>query len=313
MKTQPMKRYRTPYYPIRLDILSDPGLLERHTPFAWKKTAVMASLTALLMGVNEGITKEKAAVVAPIFEHGDGQGAVGCMMVAPPVFLSEEEALQIIQEELQQAKVVLPIREYPIPGVEIQKKKRILNIDSIKKNVKVENGNNNNKNSASKIIRFATNNLTKDEILSTAPYSCDIASASQHIAVEFVSLEEYFDLGGAKTDYMSVQSYELKETALKLSENVKKNGKNLYFGAFYDPHADLPIKQIRKIQEEMSSKLDRIPQKSTIEGRSQARSIETNYRLKVEKFCDETKLESKRLLRLQVKDFIEWLKGQGAI
>jgi hypothetical protein len=313
LKVQPVQKYRTPIYPTRLAIQSDSELLVKHTPPAWRKTARMASLAAFFLGVHEGISSEKAAVVAPIFEHGDGRGAIGCMMVAPPVFLSEEEALQIIQEELQQAKIILPVRDYPIPGVIIEKKKRCLNIDSIHKDIKIATDKNKNKNSASRIIQFATNNLTKDVIISTAPYSCDIANASQHIAVEFVSREEYFDLGGVKTDYMTVQSFELKENAQKLTQNVRNNGKNLYFGAFYDPHADLPYNQIEKLQEEMSSKLDRIPQKSTIEGRSQARSIETDYQIKVEKFREEAKLESKRLLRLQVKDFTEWLKGQGVI
>ena len=34
--------------------------------------------------------------VAPLFIHGDGQGAFGCVMVAPPAFLSEDEALSVI-------------------------------------------------------------------------------------------------------------------------------------------------------------------------------------------------------------------------
>jgi hypothetical protein len=39
-------------------------------------------------------------VVAPIFEHGEGRGATGCVVVTFPVFLSEEEAMQVIREEL---------------------------------------------------------------------------------------------------------------------------------------------------------------------------------------------------------------------
>lgn len=36
--------------------------------------------------------------VAPLFSHGDGRGGFGCVMVAPPVFLSEEDALAVINE-----------------------------------------------------------------------------------------------------------------------------------------------------------------------------------------------------------------------
>ena len=39
-------------------------------------------------------------IVAPLFERGDGRGAAGCVVVAPPVFMSEEEALTIVGEEL---------------------------------------------------------------------------------------------------------------------------------------------------------------------------------------------------------------------
>ena len=35
----------------------------------------------------------------PIFAHGTGRSSYGCMSVAPPVFLSEEEAMQVIAEE----------------------------------------------------------------------------------------------------------------------------------------------------------------------------------------------------------------------
>lgn len=35
----------------------------------------------------------------PVFTHGSGRGSYGCVSVAPAVFLSEEEALQVIQEE----------------------------------------------------------------------------------------------------------------------------------------------------------------------------------------------------------------------
>ncbi len=45
--------------------------------------------------------------VAPIFEHGEGRGATGCVVIVPPVFLSEEEALQIANEELAQHRIQL--------------------------------------------------------------------------------------------------------------------------------------------------------------------------------------------------------------
>lgn len=43
--------------------------------------------------------KEKNTLVAPIFEHGSGRGSFGCDSVAPPSFISEEEAFQVVEEE----------------------------------------------------------------------------------------------------------------------------------------------------------------------------------------------------------------------
>jgi len=39
-------------------------------------------------------------LLAPIFEHGRGNVAFGCVAVSPPVFLSEEDAAEIVRQEL---------------------------------------------------------------------------------------------------------------------------------------------------------------------------------------------------------------------
>src|SRR5690606_34641768 len=46
-------------------------------------------------------------VVAPIFEHGEGRGSIGCSAVVPPAFLSEEEGMQILGEELAKHGIAL--------------------------------------------------------------------------------------------------------------------------------------------------------------------------------------------------------------
>ena len=45
------------------------------------------------------------AIVAPIFQHGEGRGATGCIVMSPPVFLSEEEALLVVREELGKSEM----------------------------------------------------------------------------------------------------------------------------------------------------------------------------------------------------------------
>ncbi len=42
-------------------------------------------------------------LLAPIFEHGPGQAAFGCIVTNPPVYLSEEDAAAIVRDELAAA------------------------------------------------------------------------------------------------------------------------------------------------------------------------------------------------------------------
>lgn len=48
---------------------------------------------------SEAAPNDAESLEIPIFAHGTGRGSYGCESVAPPVFLSEEEAMQVIEEE----------------------------------------------------------------------------------------------------------------------------------------------------------------------------------------------------------------------
>jgi len=52
-------------------------------------------------------TGAEPGLVAVVFPHGEGRGSFGCMMVTPPAFLSEEEARQVIREELESLGILL--------------------------------------------------------------------------------------------------------------------------------------------------------------------------------------------------------------
>jgi hypothetical protein len=57
------------------------------------------------------------AKVAPIFEYGAGRAGDGCVVVNPPVFLSEQDAMQVIREELKKSGVVLGDEKVILPEI----------------------------------------------------------------------------------------------------------------------------------------------------------------------------------------------------
>jgi hypothetical protein len=273
MDVKPVKRYRVPAYPTRLEVLADPGVLAQHVPHGWNRNAVTATALGVFLAANsythaesEGAqpTDSKAAVVAPIFEHGDGRGSIGCVAVAPPVFLSEEEALQVINEELAQAGIETTGTNVVLDGVALSRRREDYRmVDGEYKREVIE-----------------------DESTRT-PLKADLTDSKHHIAIEFLSNDDYFPLGGASS-MSTVQSYDFKDIAKRVVDTVKKDGSGVYFGTFYDPM--------------VSMRMD-----------YSAGDIQEDWQTRWTEAREKGGEEARRLLRLQVKDFIDWLKGQGVI
>jgi len=277
MKARPVKRYRQPSYPTRLEVLSKPELLERHLPPGWRAIPEMAGTVALFLAVNSTVPaadKKTAtppgsiAVVAPIFEHGDGRGATGCVAVAPPAFLSEEEAWQVIDEELGRQQLKLPGTGFEARGVRIPRRRETFSFEDRKETIKVD-----------------------ESFGQAGTYTPDRANLQKRIAVEFVSSQDYHRLGGPWSS-SSVQSYDFKEVAKSVTEAVRKGAKEkLYFGALYDPAV-----RVEPPKREPGN----------------PKSVE-DWQKYWEEEVKKSKAESHRLLRLQVQDFLKWLQAQGAI
>lgn len=110
MDIVPVKGYKEPKYPNKGEVRDNRRLLEA-VPERWKNnlyigTALSTLITLTMTSCAHKNTKnhggnEAAGIVAPIFEHGTGRGSFGCQSIAPPAFLSEEEAYQVIQEEIK--------------------------------------------------------------------------------------------------------------------------------------------------------------------------------------------------------------------
>jgi hypothetical protein len=229
MKAKPVRRYPKPQYPTRLEIVACPELLRRRQPPAWRQLPGMAGAVGLFLCVEEAMLKAAdspakggpsatspaaAAIVAPIFKHGEGRGTTGCVVMSPPVFLSEEEAMQVVREEMAAKGVRLGTNKVVVAGVD------------------------------------ALGVWKKAEGEPLRPFAPDGADAKRKVAVEFVGeydaqsvtwekrmreMEERPDRGFTIS---TVASYDLPEAAEYVRNKVKRQATDkVYFGAFYDPLA----------------------------------------------------------------------------
>lgn len=245
MELKPVKNYKVPKYPDKKIILSNPDMLKL-TPKRWTKninTQIAFSSLLIMMltacgpkydNSNEGNivgsdpTSEPGnttVYVAPIFEYGDGRGSFGCDSVAPPAFLSEEEAYQVICDEAKKR------------GINFEKSNEVL------KDIQIP--------VTYTFIEYKPNPDNPDEYIPVYPsktkengnLELDGYDESKKIAFEFVSVDDYRGWQGKSGIMSSVESYHVLDAAKTLREGIaeKENGK--YIGVFYDPIASVDFTQ----------------------------------------------------------------------
>ncbi len=274
MDPKPVRRARPPGYPTKHEALEDPTLLERHMPPALRRGREIAGATALCLAMNFaacGDSDKDGAVVAPIFAHGEGRGVTGCVVVSPPVFLSEEEAIQVITEELGRHGLSFPERN--------------LEVDSVRPPLRmktydwVEDPNGKSTRKQPDGSRVRGNFVERVEETPGGAFSMDARDPERNVGFEFVSRRDYPDLGGVLGS-STVQKYDLAGVSRELAESMAKSGDSrLKFGVFYDPMSRFDF------------------------------SADEDYEVTRKRVED----EARELLKKQVADFVDWLKGQGAI
>jgi len=287
MDAKPVRRYRKPAYPTRLEVLADADLLLRHVPGGWRKSAVtMAALTACLgtsscvheRGDKAG-TLAKPAVVAPIFKHGDGRGAIGCVAVTPPAFLSEEEALVIIREELAKVGMTAMERDVLLPGVVL---------GQVFVDLKGTFGELPKEMNTVVTPEMRKRGYEGIEVPKTRKtLKVDVVYKESRVAVEYLSGDDYAPLGGLQWPG-TAREYDFIELARRIAKTVRKEGKGVRLGVFYDPMTGIGRPISWNDDEDEYAHLPDLTEE-------QARNV------------------SREKLRLQVKDFVDWLKGQGVI
>jgi len=230
MKLKKVKKYKKPDYPSKELFIVQPQLLGTSIPTRWLKSkALMGALMAFIVsGCRDNfysrqssqpaqeISPEKAtapstakvqkeeAKIAPIFIHGDGQGATGCVVVSPPAFLSEAEGINIIFDELKKENISFEKRDIVLPNFFVQE-------------------------------HCTYHNKTKSV---DHPFLFDGFSTKYKIGFKFISRDNYYQLGRCSSE-MSVQSWDTIGLAVELKDKLADfNQANAVI--FYDPLLTIP-------------------------------------------------------------------------
>jgi hypothetical protein len=238
MEIKPVKDSQPPRYPRKEDVGTEQ--IKASLPRRWVKSPVakiaLASLAAMTLAgcellrtagmpaapsilteetvtptpfILEGEAMAPTVNVAPLFTHGEGLGAFGCMMVAPPAFLSEDEALSVINSVAKQYGLTFFAQGAPeLEGV-LQPVTNIYESD---------------------------NKAEPDTLVSLTP---DFADAAHGVSIEFVSVEDVKSWHQETGYAITVESYDTQDAAAQLSEALESAATQDYssctVGVLYDP------------------------------------------------------------------------------
>jgi len=276
----PVKKYTVPKYPTLADAQCKPLLLKK-LPSRWEKNAAVVTAIGILgavtltscglleprndtgAGYNPG--SENFLNVAPVFIHGEGTGSMGCVMIAPAVFMSEEEAFAIIKGEMESAG---------------------LNFNAVPPEYIATN------NKAKETSQYSWEN--RKYILGDGNVGLELYDAKKGVGVTFISMEEATETDENGYVTSSVTSYRPRELAELTVEDFGKQKGDISIGVFYDPGKDWEDERQKQILEEYNNS-------------------EKEWNEACVQYENDAKLLIEEDLREQVRDFIEWLQGQGII
>jgi len=138
--------------------------------------------------------------VAPVFFHGGGTGSMGCIMVVPPVFLSEQEALAIIKNAAEGS------------GLHFSTKTPDYKATDNKTGNKIWDG-------------------ETDEMLGEGNVGLDLYDAEKKVAVAFISMREAQVL----PETISISGFDARGLAELAAKDFAKQKGDVSVGVFYDP------------------------------------------------------------------------------
>jgi len=292
MKLTAIKTYGDPRYPTSEILAQRPELL-RVLPRRWHNTPlVLGTLAALLALIEQPTLRadEKSTVhTAPVFVHGSGKGAFGCVAVSPPVFLTEADACEVIEEEARKAGVELSERGHKLSGVEIPITDPFAFL--------AEEDQRNGKKPAKPTPTFQKGDLP------LAGWNSKL-----RVGYKFLSSKDFEDWEIKDSSVnCSVSEYNLLETAKRLQTGLQKGKETGAVVVFYEP-VGKPSESLQRFK---------MPSDWQSLSKDEKQALEKESIKADEAYWKAYKTSAKKAgaeeLRSQVKDFIAWLKAQGVI
>lgn len=234
MRVQPRRRYAAPAYPTRAYLLEHPELL-RWVPKRWRRNPLVLAVLGMALpllqshatgGEDAKGTAPAAIRVAPLFLHGDGRGSFGCVAINPPVFLSEDEARDVIREEAKKAGLNLAKTDLTLKGVSLPVTNQYEFLEDLDQS---------SEKKADQSERAKREKTQKGDL------ALDGYDAKHRVAFEFVSQKDFE--AWEKTDGVvsTASDYDLKKTAEQLRHGLAQTKGDTVVGVFYEPGASVDL------------------------------------------------------------------------
>lgn len=229
MQVKPVKEYKSPSYPAREAVFANPVLLKT-LPRRWRENAYVAiaisslfimTLTACSNNKGNGAStgSNNGGQAAPLFIHGDGRGTFGCESVAPPAFLSEEEAFSVIAEEAKREGIILKKESPTLNNIRLPETQTYYDPDK------------------KESMRSRKGSLQLDGF-----------DESKKIGFEFVSKDDIYSWEHNDSGFASsVENFEFLESARILNNGIKGKSKDMTVAVFYDPNYKYDSEEVQAL------------------------------------------------------------------
>ena len=230
-----------------------------------------------------------ATTVAPILQRAmdeDGRGAFGCVAIDPPVVLSENEALNLIEQEF--AKAGVKLRDcYELTGYT----RTVEDPEELKRRL-FEGG----------LEKGGKPPKRKSE---RGSWVFDLATEDGSLLLEYLSTADHDKIAdGNSGDFSTVTGYNFPKQVehFRADLETRTKGAPITIGLFFDPLARESIwdKTAKKLVPRKSPSLAALPE-------------EERQMLNWEKREELLQNDARELLREQVRFFLNWARREGKL